>query len=95
MGGKASAPKMSDEQRRNEQLSAELMEAQLEAAKNPEKLKIPKPPKILPTPPPPASTSADAVEAEAEQRRRAAGRINTARGTLFAGESNKPRTLLG
>jgi hypothetical protein len=101
MGGSAKAPRESDEQRRSAELQRELMEVQLEQTKNPEEIKLPKPQKILPSPPPPRSASADVIDAEREARRVAAGRINTARGTLFAGESSRStvsngrKTLLG
>lgn len=61
------------------------------------KIKIPKTP---PPPPPPQESSQDIALAEEDARRKAAKRTNSARGTLFAGETGgyKPaggQTLLG
>lgn len=72
-----------------------LMEKQLEQAENAKPLKIPKPPKILPMAPPVATFSADAAEADQEARRKAGNRMNTARGTLFAGETGGYKGTLG
>lgn len=98
MGGSAKPPKQTDEQRRTEKLSAELMRAQLEAAKKPMVLPEIKPPTLLPTAPPPVVLSGEAANAAEAARRKAAGRTNTARGTIFAGETGgykQPKTLLG
>lgn len=101
MGGSADAPQQTSSQKRAEKLSTALMEEQLKAAKNPIKLPDIKPPKPTPPPPPPASqTSADVAQEEENARRAAGRRTNTARGTLFAGETGgyqggTPKTLLG
>lgn len=95
MGGSASAPKASDEQKQLEDLQKQLLEEQLAAAKKPaEKIKLPKP---LPPPPPPPQVSTDTEAAAEAARQAAARRTNTARKTLFAGETGgyQPKTLLG
>jgi hypothetical protein len=102
MGGSSKPPAQTDEQRKLEEKNAELMELQLAQAKQP----LPKIPKLKPLPPPPppaTATSADALAAQEEQRRQAGRRTNTARNTLFAGETGGYRrgalggaaTLLG
>ena len=97
MGGSAKAPKASDEQRKNEALSAELMKVQLKQAKTPIVLPDVQPLKPVPPPPPPAMLSQDAAQAAEDARRKAAARTNTSRNTIFAGDTgNKaPKTLLG
>lgn len=97
MGGSAKIPKQSDDQRKMERLQQELMETQLEAAQRPmefPEVTPPKPP--LPPAPPAGQTSADVAQAEQEARRRALRRTNSARNTLFAGETGgRQKTLLG
>jgi hypothetical protein len=98
MGGSAKAPKQSDSQRKAEKLQMEMLKMQIRQAKlaelqGPPKIEPLKPP--LPSPPPPGSTSADTLQAEEDERRRAAGRINTERGTLFARETGGYRSVLG
>lgn len=98
MGGSAKPPQETDEQKENERLSRELMLEQLKQARMPAKVPDLKLPPPTPPPPPPVSQSAaDEVEAAREAREQAARRINSARGTLFAGETGgyKAKTLLG
>lgn len=88
MGGSAKAPKASDEQVQNDRLSAELMKEQLKQAKKPPVIPdIKVPPPAPPPPPPPSTSSADAVDAAREARIQASRRLNSAKGTLFAGET--------
>lgn len=97
MGGSAKPPKPTDAQVKNEKLSAELMKAQLEAAKKPVVLPEIKPPTILPQSPPPIMLSGEAANAAEAQRRKAANRTNTGRNTIFAGETggyNKSKSIL-
>lgn len=98
MGGSAKPPKASDKQEENERLSNALMREQLKQAKAPTVLPNVTPPKLLPSPPPPVLLSGEAANAAEDARRKAAGRTNTAKGTIFAGETGgykKPKTLLG
>jgi hypothetical protein len=100
MGGSPKPPKPSDEQIKNEKLSAELMKIQLEQARNPIKLPEIKPPKPMPAPPPPAQESSTEVAQKMEdERRKAYRRTNTRRNTIFAGETGAGlgggRTILG
>lgn len=75
----------------------ELMQKQLDALDKPaEKIKLPKP---LPPPAPPAMVSGDTEAAANAARANAMRRTNTARRTLFAGETGGyqggSKTLLG
>ena len=95
MGGSAKPPKASDDQQRNEKLSYELMKEQLRQAKKPIELPNITPPKPLLQPPPPVTLSGEAAQAAEDARRKAANRVNAAKGTIFAGETGKkPKTLL-
>lgn len=77
-----------------------LMEAQRKAAETPIQLPNIQPPKLL-RPPPPAQAFGDEVAAKTEEeKRKAARRTNTARNTIFAGETGGQqlggqKTLLG
>lgn len=102
MGGSTKAPKPSDQSEKNERLSEKLMQQQLDQAKKPlEFPNITAPKALSQAPLPTASASADVAAAEEEARRAAGRRTNTARKTLFAGETGgwKPpamkKTLLG
>lgn len=87
MGGSSKPPKQSDEQRELERLQIELLEKQLEQANEPIKFPEIKPPKPLPPPPPPAVDSDEIAQKMEDERRKAMRRTNTARNTLFAGET--------
>jgi hypothetical protein len=95
MGGSAKQPKTSDNQRKLEEAQLAELERQKKEAENAKPLEIPKAPKILPTPPPPSQMSSDAVDAAEEARRKAGQRTNSARGTLFAGETGGYAGALG
>jgi acetylornithine deacetylase/succinyl-diaminopimelate desuccinylase-like protein len=95
MGGGAKPPKESDSQRKLAEAQAAELERQKKEAENAKPLEIPKAPKILPTPPPPSQMSSDAVDAAEEARRKAGQRTNSARGTLFAGETGGFKGPLG
>lgn len=96
MGSSPKPPKPSQKQQELEALQIDLMEKQLEELeKPPQQIKLPKP---LPPPPPPAMVSADTEAAGYAARSQAMRRTNTARRTLFAGETGGykgPKTLLG
>jgi hypothetical protein len=77
-----------------------MMEEQHKKAMQPMVLPDIQPPKPLPPPPPPAQQSSGEVAQKAEEeKRKAARRTNTARGTIFAGETGKrlggQTTILG
>lgn len=95
MGGSPKPPKQSDSQRHAEEEQAKLLEEQRKQAENP--VQIPKIPKPLPPPPPPTSSSADVAMAAEDARRKAAKRTNSAKGTLFGGETGgyNPNALGG
>ena len=92
MGGSAKPPKPTDAQVKNEALSTELMKQQLKAAKTPVVLPDLTPPKQLPLAPPPVTLSGEAAMAAEDARRKAANRVNASRGTIFAGETGKPKS---
>ncbi len=99
MGGSAKTPKTSANQQELEDIQLTLLRKQLDEAENPKpekKIEIPKP---LPPPPPPAQVSGDTEAAANAARAQAMRRTNTARRTLFAGETGGYRpaakTLLG
>jgi hypothetical protein len=94
MGGSPDPPKPTDEQQKAERLQRSLMEEQLKQAQT-TALKLPKLKPIPPPPPPATASSADVFAASEEERRRAAKRTNTAKGTLFAGETGGYRSSLG
>lgn len=101
MGGKAKPPKQSASALENETLTNNLLKQQLADAKKPAVIPdIKIPPPVL-TPPPVSQSSGDQFQAAQEAKRRAAGRTNTGRGTLFGGETGgykpaaAPKTLLG
>jgi hypothetical protein len=97
--GKAKAPQQSSSSKRLESLQTEVLQQQLDDAKKP--IELPKFPVSKPLPPPAIpNTAADAAAAELEARKRAMGRTNAGRNTLFAGETGGyktggPATLLG
>jgi hypothetical protein len=96
MGGSAKAPKESDSARASQKLQDKLMKEQLRQAQMPAKVPEIKVPKPLPPPPPPAATvSGDVAQAEEDSRRKAGQRTNTARKTLFAGETGGYKGTLG
>lgn len=99
MGGSAKPSGPTDEQRKNERLSAELMKVQLKQAKTPIELPKIETPKPVPPPPPPAVESGEVAQKMEEARQKAGRRTNTARGTIFAGETGQrlggAKTLLG
>lgn len=102
MGGSPKAPKESDEQRKSREEQEKLMEQQRKSAEQQSLLKIPTIKPLKPPAPPATESSADVAAAEEDAKRSAAKRTNTARGTLFAGETggygNKlggAKTLLG
>lgn len=85
----ASKPKgPSAQQQRNEALQEQLLRKNLKASEKPMHLPEMTPPAPAPPPPPPPSgSSADVLEAANELKRKAGQRVNSARGTLFAGET--------
>ena len=96
MGGSSKPPEPSDEQRELERQQMELMELQLKQAQQPIKLPDIKPPKPLPPPPPPAhESSSEVLQKMEEEKRKAARRTNTARNTIFAGETGGYQKLGG
>lgn len=100
MGGSKKPPGPTDEQRANERESLKISREQLELAKKPMDLPKFDQPKTLPPPPPPAVESGEVAQKMEDERRKAGRRTNTARGTIFAGETGKAplggnRTLLG
>lgn len=73
-----------------------LMEEQLKLARKPTLIpEIKPPPPPLPAAPPATQVSGEAAQAAEEERRKAGRRTNTARGTLFAGETGGYRSKLG
>ena len=102
MGGKAKPPKQTDEQLKNEKLTNELLKQQLEDAKKPvviPDIKIPAPVVTPPPPPPISGSTSDQFQAAQDAKKKAYGRTNSGRGTLFAGETGgykaPTKTLLG
>lgn len=88
MGGTPKPPKETDAQRKASERSLAIQEEQLALAQKPLELPKVEPTKPLPPPPPPAGqSSTDVAAAEEEARRKAMSRTNSARGTLFAGET--------
>lgn len=86
----ASKPKgPTKQQQQSEALQLQLLQQQLAASKKPVEMPagIAPTPAAPPPPPPPSSSSADALEAANDNKRRAFGRTNANRGTLFAGET--------
>jgi len=89
------------QQQEAEALNLQLLKKQLADSKKPVSLgdfgaALSKP--VPPAPPPPSGTSADALEASNDAKRRAAQRTNAGRNTLFAGETggyNSNATLGG
>jgi predicted Zn-dependent protease len=98
MGGSSKPPGPSDQQRKNEAEALKIQREQLELAKKPIELPNIEPPKPLPPPPPPAQESGEVAQKMEDERRKAARRTNTARGTIFAGETGGlggKKSLLG
>ena len=100
MGGSPKPPKQSDASKEQERLQTSLLKEQFEAAKKPTLMPTIAPVKVTPPPAPPAmEASSDVAEAQAAARRAAGKRTNTAKGTLFAGETGGylggKKTLLG
>lgn len=93
----ASKPKgPSAKQLKAEELQLQLLQQQVAASQKP--LEMPglvAPPPAPPPPPPPSGTSADALEAGTDQRRKAAQRTNVGRKTLFAGETGGMKQATG
>jgi hypothetical protein len=76
------------QQQRNERLQEQLMLKQLAESNKPLELpNLAAPEPQYRSAPPPSSSSADAVDASIEARRRAYHRTNAGRNTLFAGET--------
>jgi len=70
-----------------EQKQIELTQAQIDAANKPMVIPEIKESPVLQAAPSPTASSSDAQAAADEQRRKAMKRTNSARGTLFAGET--------
>ena len=96
MGGAAKIPKESDDQRRSREQAYAIGQETLKQAKKPIDLPNITPPKPLLQPPPPVTLSGEAAQAAEDARRKAARRVNSANGTIFAGETGgkKTKTLL-
>lgn len=101
MGGSAKTPKQSkvDKEAQERQLDLQERNTQLAEWQAWQAAQI-KPEKILPLAPVATESNADLFEAEEEAKRRLLKRINSGRGTLFAGETGGNRsfgtqTLLG
>jgi hypothetical protein len=96
MGGSSKPSGPSDEQRKNERRMMELQEKQFALASKPIELPNIEPIKPLPPPPPPAQASSQEVAQKAEEAKQKAGRrTNTARNTIFAGETGYKSSLGG
>jgi hypothetical protein len=95
MGGSPKPPKPTDEQRKNEEAQRQMLEDQKKQAERQTLFQIPKIKPLRPPPPPAIQTSTDVAQAEEDARRMAAKRTNSARGTLFAGETGGYRSSLG
>jgi hypothetical protein len=97
MGGTPEPPKPSDEEEELAEKQEELLEEQIKQAKLQNmQLANFKPEALAPLPPPPSPdhTNVEMANAEQEARRAAYRRTNTARNTIFAGETGS-KTLLG
>lgn len=86
----ASKPKgPTKQQQQAEALQLQLLKKQLKDSQKPVEMPagIAPTPSAPPPPPPPSASSADALEAATDAKRKAYGRTNANRGTLFAGET--------